>query len=146
VQRGSEAFAVAAEVPSTAALLGEGLAAVRATGSAGAGGVPVDRLVLRSPVTTPCRVVAQAVNYRAHAQESGFGERPPAVFFRKSSASVSGVYAYTAAQALVDSLGGAKDLRRGRAAARASSSPAPAPPPHRQGRSPECERELQRRD
>jgi 2-keto-4-pentenoate hydratase/2-oxohepta-3-ene-1,7-dioic acid hydratase in catechol pathway len=35
-------------------------------------------------------VVAQAVNYRGHAQESGFGESPPAVFFRKSSASVSG--------------------------------------------------------
>jgi 2-keto-4-pentenoate hydratase/2-oxohepta-3-ene-1,7-dioic acid hydratase in catechol pathway len=64
--------------------------AVRATGSAGAGGVPVDRLVLRSPVTTPCRVVAQAVNYRGHAQESGIGDSPPAVFFRKSSASVSG--------------------------------------------------------
>ncbi len=47
-------------------------------------------LSLRSPVTTPCRVVAQAVNYRGHAQESGFGEHPPAVFFRKSSASVSG--------------------------------------------------------
>jgi 2-keto-4-pentenoate hydratase/2-oxohepta-3-ene-1,7-dioic acid hydratase in catechol pathway len=48
------------------------------------------RLSLRSPVTTPCRVVAQAVNYRGHAQESGFGDSPPAVFFRKSSASVSG--------------------------------------------------------
>jgi 2-keto-4-pentenoate hydratase/2-oxohepta-3-ene-1,7-dioic acid hydratase in catechol pathway len=35
-------------------------------------------------------VVAQAVNYRGHARESGFGEDPPAVFFRKSSASVSG--------------------------------------------------------
>jgi 2-keto-4-pentenoate hydratase/2-oxohepta-3-ene-1,7-dioic acid hydratase in catechol pathway len=35
-------------------------------------------------------VVAQAVNYHGHAQESGFGESPPAVFFRKSSASVSG--------------------------------------------------------
>jgi 2-keto-4-pentenoate hydratase/2-oxohepta-3-ene-1,7-dioic acid hydratase in catechol pathway len=34
--------------------------------------------------------VAQAVNYRSHARESGFGEDPPAVFFRKSSASVSG--------------------------------------------------------
>ena len=41
-------------------------------------------------LTTPCRVVAQAVNYRGHAQESGFGESPPVVFFRKSSASVSG--------------------------------------------------------
>jgi 2-keto-4-pentenoate hydratase/2-oxohepta-3-ene-1,7-dioic acid hydratase in catechol pathway len=63
---------------------------VRAAGSAAAGGVPVDQLSLQSPVTTPCRLVAQAVNYRGHAQESGVGERPPVVFFRKSSASVSG--------------------------------------------------------
>jgi 2-keto-4-pentenoate hydratase/2-oxohepta-3-ene-1,7-dioic acid hydratase in catechol pathway len=63
---------------------------VRAAGLAVRGGVPVDQLLLQSPVTTPCRVVAQAVNYRGHAQESGFGESPPAVFFRKSSASVSG--------------------------------------------------------
>ena len=63
---------------------------MRAAGSAGAGEIPVDQLALRSPVTTPCRVVAQAVNYRGHAQESGFGDDPPAVFFRKSSASVSG--------------------------------------------------------
>jgi 2-keto-4-pentenoate hydratase/2-oxohepta-3-ene-1,7-dioic acid hydratase in catechol pathway len=62
---------------------------VRAAASAAAGGVAVDRRSLRSPVTTPCRVVAQAVNYRSHAQESGFGESPPAVFFRKSSASIS---------------------------------------------------------
>jgi 2-keto-4-pentenoate hydratase/2-oxohepta-3-ene-1,7-dioic acid hydratase in catechol pathway len=81
---------VDADLRSTAALLGEGLEAVRAAGSAGAGAMPVDQLLLRSPVTTPCRVVAQAVNYRGHAQESGFGEGPPAVFFRKSSASVSG--------------------------------------------------------
>jgi len=46
-------------------------------------------LGVSSPVTTPCRVVAQAVNYRSHAQESGVGEDRPPVFFRKSSASVS---------------------------------------------------------
>jgi 2-keto-4-pentenoate hydratase/2-oxohepta-3-ene-1,7-dioic acid hydratase in catechol pathway len=63
---------------------------VQAAASAAAGGVPAAGLSLRSPVTTPCRVVAQAVNYRGHAQESGFGEDPPAVFFRKSSTSVSG--------------------------------------------------------
>jgi 2-keto-4-pentenoate hydratase/2-oxohepta-3-ene-1,7-dioic acid hydratase in catechol pathway len=63
---------------------------VRAAGLAVTGGVPVDQLLLQSPVTTPCRVVAQAVNYRDHAEESGSGESPPAVFFRKSSASVSG--------------------------------------------------------
>jgi 2-keto-4-pentenoate hydratase/2-oxohepta-3-ene-1,7-dioic acid hydratase in catechol pathway len=66
------------------------LETVRAIASAGAGGVPVEGLSLRSPVTTPCRVVAQAVNYRSHAREAGFGEDPPAVFFRKSSASISG--------------------------------------------------------
>ena len=64
--------------------------AVRAAATAVAGGVPVDRLVLRSPVTTPCRVVAQAVNYRSHARDTGAGQDPPPVFFRKSSASVSG--------------------------------------------------------
>jgi 2-keto-4-pentenoate hydratase/2-oxohepta-3-ene-1,7-dioic acid hydratase in catechol pathway len=87
VQRGAEAFPVDAELPSTRALVADGLGAVRA---ARAGGVPVDRLSLRSPVTTPCRVVAQAVNYRSHARQSGFGDDPPAVFFRKSSGSISG--------------------------------------------------------
>jgi 2-keto-4-pentenoate hydratase/2-oxohepta-3-ene-1,7-dioic acid hydratase in catechol pathway len=90
VQRGSQALPVAAEFPSTAALLAKGLAAVRAAASATAGGVPAERLSLRSPITTPCRVVAQAVNYRSHARDTGFGEDPPAVFFRKSSASLSG--------------------------------------------------------
>jgi 2-keto-4-pentenoate hydratase/2-oxohepta-3-ene-1,7-dioic acid hydratase in catechol pathway len=90
VQRGSEAFPVDAELPTTAVLLAKGLETVRAAASTIEGGVPVDGLPLLSPVTTPCRVVAQAVNYRSHARESGFGEDPPAVFFRKSSASVSG--------------------------------------------------------
>jgi 2-keto-4-pentenoate hydratase/2-oxohepta-3-ene-1,7-dioic acid hydratase in catechol pathway len=63
---------------------------VQAAASATAGGVPAAGLSLRSPVTTPCRVVAQAVNYRSHARDTGGGEEPPAVFFRKSSASVSG--------------------------------------------------------
>ena len=48
--------------------------------------MPADGLSLLSPVTTPCRVVAQAVNYRSHAEDAGVGEDPPPVFFRKSSA------------------------------------------------------------
>jgi hypothetical protein len=36
--------------------------------------VAAERLSLLSSVTTPCRVVAQAVNYRSHAQEAA--ERP----------------------------------------------------------------------
>jgi 2-keto-4-pentenoate hydratase/2-oxohepta-3-ene-1,7-dioic acid hydratase in catechol pathway len=90
VLRGAEAFPVGGELVSTAVLLTEGLAAVLAAASATAGGVPSEGLPLRSPVSTPCRVVAQAVNYRSHARESGFGEEPPAVFFRKSSGSISG--------------------------------------------------------
>jgi 2-keto-4-pentenoate hydratase/2-oxohepta-3-ene-1,7-dioic acid hydratase in catechol pathway len=90
VQRGAEAFPVEAELTSTAALVTDGLGAVRAAAVARVGGVPVDRLSLLSPVTTPCRVVAQAVNYRSHARESGFGEDTEAVFFRKSSGSISG--------------------------------------------------------
>jgi 2-keto-4-pentenoate hydratase/2-oxohepta-3-ene-1,7-dioic acid hydratase in catechol pathway len=89
VQRGSVAFPVDAELPSTAELLTDGMGTVRAAASAGTGGVPADRLSLLSPVTTPCRVVAQAVNYRSHAQDAGVGDDPPPVFFRKSSASVS---------------------------------------------------------
>ena len=78
------------ELSTTGELLTKGLGMVRAAASATAGGVPADGLSLLSPVTTPCRVVAQAVNYRSHARETGFGEDPPAVFFRKSSASISG--------------------------------------------------------
>jgi hypothetical protein len=64
VPAGKRGVPVDAELPSTAALLTNGVGAVHATASAGAGGVPAERLSLLSPVTTPCRVVAQAVNYR----------------------------------------------------------------------------------
>jgi 2-keto-4-pentenoate hydratase/2-oxohepta-3-ene-1,7-dioic acid hydratase in catechol pathway len=90
VQRGSLAFPVDAGLASTAELLTNGVGAVGVAASAGSGGVPADGLSLLSPVTTPCRVVAQAVNYRGHAEDAGVGENPPPVFFRKSSASVSG--------------------------------------------------------
>lgn len=51
----------------------------------------VDQLDLLSPVTAPCRVVAQMVNYRSHARDSGFDPSTvEATFFRKSSASITG--------------------------------------------------------
>jgi 2-keto-4-pentenoate hydratase/2-oxohepta-3-ene-1,7-dioic acid hydratase in catechol pathway len=51
----------------------------------------VAALELDSPVTTPCRVVAQMVNYRSHARESGFDPaRVQPTFFRKASGSVVG--------------------------------------------------------
>ncbi|MEU8619036.1 fumarylacetoacetate hydrolase family protein [Streptomyces sp. NPDC048623] len=64
--------------------------AVREAARSSDAGVPLADLTALSPVTTPCRVVAQMVNYRSHARDSGFtGDIPPA-FFRKASGSVSG--------------------------------------------------------
>jgi 2-keto-4-pentenoate hydratase/2-oxohepta-3-ene-1,7-dioic acid hydratase in catechol pathway len=53
--------------------------------------VPADSVDLLSPVTAPARVVAQAVNYRSHATDSGFApDTVPAAFFRKASHSITG--------------------------------------------------------
>ena len=66
-------------------------AAVAAAADAAEPAVPARSLDLLSPVTAPARVVAQAVNYRSHAAESGFNpDKIPPVFFRKSSHSLTG--------------------------------------------------------
>ena len=53
--------------------------------------VPAESLDLLSPVTAPVRVVAQAVNYRSHATDSGFDpDAVPPAFFRKASHSITG--------------------------------------------------------
>jgi 2-keto-4-pentenoate hydratase/2-oxohepta-3-ene-1,7-dioic acid hydratase in catechol pathway len=53
--------------------------------------VPAESLDLLSPVTAPARVVAQAVNYRSHATDSGFDpDAVPPAFFRKASHSITG--------------------------------------------------------
>ena len=53
--------------------------------------VPADSVDLLSPVTAPARVVAQAVNYRSHAIDSGLDpDTVPAAFFRKASHSITG--------------------------------------------------------
>ena len=89
VSRGDRAVPVDTKALTTADLLAD-RASVREAAVAEAAGTPVSDLVTLSPVTTPCRVVAQMVNYRSHARDSGFtGDIPPA-FFRKASGSVSG--------------------------------------------------------
>jgi len=66
-------------------------AAIRAAHARQQDAVPAESLDLLSPVTAPARVVAQAVNYRSHATDSGFDpDRVPAAFFRKASHSVTG--------------------------------------------------------
>jgi 2-keto-4-pentenoate hydratase/2-oxohepta-3-ene-1,7-dioic acid hydratase in catechol pathway len=53
--------------------------------------VPVENLDLLSPVTTPCRVVAQATNYASHVRDVGRDPaKTPLTFFRKASGSVTG--------------------------------------------------------
>lgn len=56
--------------------------------------VDVAELQLLSPVTTPCRVVAQMTNFASHVRDAGMDPKTvPLTFFRKSSASVSGPFA-----------------------------------------------------
>lgn len=46
---------------------------------------------LQSPVTAPCRVVAQMTNFISHIHDSGFNPQTvPLTFFRKTSHSISG--------------------------------------------------------
>ena len=53
--------------------------------------VPAESVDLLSPVTAPARVVAQMVNYRSHAIDSGFDpDAVPPAFFRKASHSITG--------------------------------------------------------
>jgi 2-keto-4-pentenoate hydratase/2-oxohepta-3-ene-1,7-dioic acid hydratase in catechol pathway len=82
------------DAPTTGALLAGRPAldaAVAAAADVADAAVPARSLDLLSPVTAPARLVAQAVNYRSHAAESGFDpDKIPPVFFRKSSHSLTG--------------------------------------------------------
>jgi 2-keto-4-pentenoate hydratase/2-oxohepta-3-ene-1,7-dioic acid hydratase in catechol pathway len=74
------------------AVLQEAIDAAQATAvAAPQDAVPADSVDLLSPVTVPARVVAQAVNYRSHAADSGFDpDAVPPAFFRKASHSITG--------------------------------------------------------
>ncbi|GAD85901.1 fumarylacetoacetate hydrolase family protein [Nocardia asteroides] len=75
----------------TAELLADRAAIVDAADSAAL--VPVDELVPLSPVTAPCRVVAQMTNFASHVRDSGGDpDSVPLTFFRKASGSISGPY------------------------------------------------------
>ncbi|MFJ2756410.1 fumarylacetoacetate hydrolase family protein [Nocardioides sp. NPDC087217] len=53
----------------------------------------VQDLDLVSPVTVPCRVVAQMTNYASHVKDAGMNPASiPLTFFRKTSGSISGPY------------------------------------------------------
>lgn len=74
---------------STAQLLAD-RPAIEAAAAARTGTVPIESLALVSPVTTPCRVVAQMTNFASHAADAGLNPRSvPLTFFRKASGSLS---------------------------------------------------------
>ncbi|MFF1604760.1 fumarylacetoacetate hydrolase family protein [Streptomyces mirabilis] len=89
VVREERAVRVETKAVTTAELLAD-RDAVREAAASAESGTPVADLVALPPVTTPCRVVAQMVNYRSHAKDSGFTGDIPPTFFRKASGSVSG--------------------------------------------------------
>lgn len=85
----------AAKIATAATSTGELLAdrAAIETAAASKASVAVDELTLLSPVTSPCRVIAQMTNFESHVRDSGMDPKTvPLTFFRKSSASITGPF------------------------------------------------------
>jgi 2-keto-4-pentenoate hydratase/2-oxohepta-3-ene-1,7-dioic acid hydratase in catechol pathway len=83
----------AARLDSDAATTAEVLADAQTIVAAGAAKETVDpaTLSLVSPVTAPCRVVAQMTNFVSHVKDAGLDpETIPLTFFRKASGSICG--------------------------------------------------------
>lgn len=76
---------------STAGLLADRAAIDTAANSADI--VEFDGLRLVSPVTRPCRVIAQMTNFESHVKDAGMDPSSvPLTFFRKASASINGPF------------------------------------------------------
>jgi 2-keto-4-pentenoate hydratase/2-oxohepta-3-ene-1,7-dioic acid hydratase in catechol pathway len=85
----------AARIDTTATTTAELLADRPAitTAAADVDTVPVGSLDLVSPVTAPCRVVAQMTNFASHVRDAGMNpDTVPLTFFRKASGSISGPF------------------------------------------------------
>ncbi len=89
VETAAGAARIATDATTTAQLLSD-RAAIEAAASA-TDAVPVASLDLISPVTRPCRVVAQMTNFESHVRDAGMDPTSiPLTFFRKASASICG--------------------------------------------------------
>jgi 2-keto-4-pentenoate hydratase/2-oxohepta-3-ene-1,7-dioic acid hydratase in catechol pathway len=88
IVRGASITPLAGDYPTTAALIENGESDWR---NAQAAPIALDTLELLSPVTTPCRIFCQGVNYRQHMVESGLDPDAKTfnMFFTKSDASVA---------------------------------------------------------
>jgi 2-keto-4-pentenoate hydratase/2-oxohepta-3-ene-1,7-dioic acid hydratase in catechol pathway len=91
VQTTKGANRIHTDATTTGELLADRAAIDAAAGSGDT--VAVDGLALISPVTRPCRVVAQMTNFESHVKDAGMDPATvPLTFFRKSSASISGPF------------------------------------------------------
>lgn len=91
VQSATGAARIDTSATTTAELLADRAAIDAAAATAGT--VALDELKLLSPVTTPCRVVAQMTNFESHVVDAGMDPKTvPLTFFRKSSASITGPF------------------------------------------------------
>ncbi|WP_370501306.1 fumarylacetoacetate hydrolase family protein [Mycolicibacterium sp. jd] len=91
VQTPAGAAPIITEAATTGALLAD-RAAIDAAARSG-DTVPVETLKMLSPVTSPCRVVAQMTNYASHVKDAGMDPKTiPLTFFRKTSGSISGPF------------------------------------------------------
>jgi 2-keto-4-pentenoate hydratase/2-oxohepta-3-ene-1,7-dioic acid hydratase in catechol pathway len=92
VVEGDRARTLAAAFETTGDLLVHGVPALRNGALALAAARPLTDLELLSPVTHPCRIIAQATNYGEHVREVGLdpAARSANVLFRKSSAAITG--------------------------------------------------------
>lgn len=87
IQRGDGAVRVETTAQTTSELLADREVLVRVDRPV----VPVESLALISPVSAPCRVVAQMTNYRSHISDAGMDpDSIPLTFFRKTSGSICG--------------------------------------------------------
>jgi 2-keto-4-pentenoate hydratase/2-oxohepta-3-ene-1,7-dioic acid hydratase in catechol pathway len=83
----------AARIDTAAKTTAQLLADRAAVDAAGGGTVAGDSLQLLSPVTRPCRVVAQMTNFESHVRDAGMDPATiPLTFFRKASASINGPF------------------------------------------------------
>ena len=91
VQTATGAAKIATAATTTGELLADRAAIDAAAHSSDV--VPVDGLDLMSPVTAPCRVVAQMTNFISHVTDAGMDPKTiPLTFFRKASASITGPF------------------------------------------------------
>jgi len=82
VETANGAARIATTATTTHELLADRVAIENAAHSADT--VPVDSLRLLSPVTTPCRVVAQMTNFTSHVEDAGMDPKTiPLTFFAR---------------------------------------------------------------